>query len=72
MANWPRACCPSFKYKCTPAWPTNFRTEPFMPADTRIAIFQGKCNLPDALAGRCNRRFLFIQLARWVAEHWQE
>ena len=27
---------------------------------------------PDALAGRRNRRFRFIQPARWVAEHWRE
>jgi hypothetical protein len=35
-------------------------------------IFHGECNPPDALAGRRNRKFRFIQPANWVAEHWRE
>lgn len=43
-----------------------------VPEGARIVIFHGECNLPDALAGRRNRRFRFIKPARWVAEHWRE
>lgn len=69
---WPAAWCPSFKYHSIPKWPANYWKAPFVPADARIVIFHGECNPPDALAGRRNRRFRFIQPARWVADHWRE
>lgn len=69
---WPAAWCPSFKYHGIPVWPTNYWTPPFVPPSARIVIFHGECNPPDALAGKRNRRFRFIQPARWVAEHWRE
>ena len=72
LAYWPKAWCPSFKYNCIPAWPTNFWTKPFIPQDARVVIFHGECNPPDALAGRRNRRFRFIRPATWVADHWHE
>ena len=67
---WPAAWCPSFKYHCIPRWPTNYWNEPFIPPGAKVVIFHGECNPPDALAGRRNRRFRFIQPAAWVAEHW--
>ena len=69
---WPSEWCPSFKYHGIPAWPTNYWKAPFVPAGARVVIFHGECNPPDALAGRRNRRFRFIQPATWVAEHWHE
>ena len=72
LSYWPKAWCPSFKYHCIPAWPTNFWNPPFVPKDARIVIFHGECNPPDALAGRRNRRFRHIEPATWVAEHWRE
>ena len=69
---WPSEWCPSFKYHGIPVWPTNYWREPFVPDGARIVIFHGECNPPDALAGKRNRRFRFIQPARWVAEHWHE
>ena len=72
LTYWPAAWCPSFKYHSIPRWPTNYWTPPVVPAGARIVIFHGECNPPDALAGRRNRRFRFIQPARWVAEHWRE
>ena len=42
------------------------------PEGTRVVIFHGECNPPDALAGRRNRRFRYIRPALWVADHWRE
>ena len=72
LAYWPADWCSSFKYHCIPAWPTSYWREPGFPAGTRIVIFHGEVNPPDALAGRRNRRFRHIQPAHWVAEHWRE
>ncbi len=72
LAYWPAGWCPSFKYHCIPAWPSNYRRAPFVPPGARIVIFHGECNPPDALAGRRNRRLRFIRSAGWVAEHWKE
>ncbi|WP_240933114.1 glycosyltransferase [Diaphorobacter sp. HDW4B] len=72
LSYWPAAWCPSFKYACIPAWPTNYWTEPVPPKDARIVIFHGECNPPDALAGRRNKRFRHIQPAKWVAKEWAQ
>ncbi len=72
LAYWPTDWCPSFKYHCIPAWPTNYWKAPFVPPNARIVIFHGECNPPDALAGRRNRRFRFIRPTQWIADHWHE
>ena len=72
LAYWPTDWCPSFKYHCIPAWPSNFWRAPLLPRDARIVIFHGECNPPDALAGKRNRRWRLIRPAGWVAEHWKE
>lgn len=72
LAYWPKAWCPSFKYNCIPAWPSNFWKEPFIPEGARVVIFHGECNPPDALAGRRNRRFRHIQPTSWIADYWTE
>ena len=72
LAYWPQDWCPSFKYHSIPAWPSNYWTPPQIPSNARVVIFHGECNPPDALAGRRNRRFRYIQPALWVGEHWRE
>jgi len=69
---WPAEWCASFKYHCIPRWPSNYWREPAVPPGTRIVIFHGEVNPPDALAGRRNRRLRFIKPATWVARHWTE
>jgi len=69
---WDASWCPSFKYHGIPVWPTNYWKAPFIPKDARIVVFHGECNPPDALAGKRNRRWRFIQPASWVADHWRE
>lgn len=72
LGYWPGGWCPSFKYDCIPAWPSNHWREPFVPEGARIVVFHGEVNPPDALAGRRNKRWRFMRPARWVAEHWRE
>lgn len=72
LAYWPARWCSSFKYHCIPRWPANYWREPGFPAGTRIVIFHGEVNPPDALEGRRNRRFRYIRPANWVAQHWRE
>ena len=72
LAYWPADWCCSFKYHCIPRWPSNYWREPGFPQGTRIVIFHGEVNPPDALAGRRNRRFRHIRPAGWVAQHWRE
>ncbi len=72
LAYWPKGWCRSFKYHCIPPWPSNYWREPGIPAGTRIVIFHGEVNPPDALAGRRNRRFRVMQPAHWVGAHWVE
>ncbi len=70
MGYWPADWCVSFKYHCIPSWPTNYWREPVFPANTRIVVFHGEVNPPDALVGRRNRRFRFIRPARWISRFW--
>ena len=72
LAYWPADWCCSFKYHCIPPWPTNLWRAPAVPAGTRIVIFHGEVNPPDAIAGRRNRALRFMKPAPWVAQHWSE
>jgi hypothetical protein len=71
LTYWPAAWCPSFKYHCITTWPTNYWREPIIPAGSKIIIFHGECNPPDALAGKRNRALRYIKPVTWVAEHWR-
>jgi len=72
LSYWPEAWCRSYKYHCIPPFPSNFWREPVVPEGSRILIFHGEVNPPDALAGRRNRFGRFVKPARWIAAHWRE
>jgi hypothetical protein len=72
LTYWPRSWCPSFKYNSIPNWPTNYWRAPVIPNESRIVIFHGECNPPDALAGRRNRWLRFIKPTRWISTYWTE
>jgi hypothetical protein len=69
---WPQDWCRSYKYHCIPRWPSNYWRTPVLPQGTRIVIFHGEVNPPDALAGRRNRFGRFVRPAPWIAAHWVE
>lgn len=72
LVYWPDAWCRSYKYHCIPPFPANFWREPFIPEGSRILIFHGEVNPPDALAGRRNRFGRFVKPAPWISLHWRE
>ena len=72
LGYWPAEWSCSYKYHCIPRWPANYWAEPRFPAGTRIVIFHGEVNPPDAIAGRRNRAVRVVRPARWVAQHWRE
>lgn len=71
LSYWPFAWCPSFKYHCIPFWPSNYWREPIKPKKSKIIIFHGEVNPPDALLGKRNRKFRFIKPASWINQYWQ-
>lgn len=72
LAYWPADWCRSFKYHCVPPFPASWWREPAIPPATRIVIFHGEVNPPDALIGRRNRFGRGLRPSPWVAEHWRE
>jgi hypothetical protein len=72
LAYWPADWCCSYKYHCIPRWPTNYWRTPTLPSGTRVVVFHGEVNPPDALAGRRNRAGRFVRPAPWIADHWRE
>lgn len=72
LSYWPADWCRSYKYHCIPPWPTNYWRTPSVPAGTRVVVFHGEVNPPDALAGRRNRAGRYVKPAPWIAAHWHE
>lgn len=67
---WPPAWCQSFKYHCLPRWPANHWREASVPPGTRIVVFHGEINPPDAVRGGRTARGRFIRPVSWVAREW--
>ncbi len=72
LTYWPADWCCSFKYHCIPRWPLNYWQAPSIPARTKIVIFHGEVNPPDALVGQRNRAWRRMRPAPWIADHWVE
>ncbi|MEO1549927.1 MAG: glycosyl transferase [Pseudomonadota bacterium] len=49
---WPRGWVSLFKWHCIPPVPLNYFQAPKLPQKTKVVIFPGPLNPPDALAGR--------------------
>ena len=70
LTYWPKEWCISWKYHCIPRFPTNYWRTPAASPGTRIIIFHGVMNPPDALAGRNNGNWRHAKPAPWIADHW--
>jgi hypothetical protein len=70
LTYWPKEWCISWKYHCIPRFPTNYWRTPAPSAGTRIIIFHGVMNPPDALAGRNNGNWRHAKPAPWIDQHW--
>lgn len=53
---WPSPWVRHFRWHCVPTFPTNYFRDPVLPAGTRVVIFAGALNPPDAIAGRWSKR----------------
>jgi len=49
---WPRGWVAHFRMHCVPNFPLNYVAAPRLAPDTRVVIFPGDLNPPDAIAGR--------------------
>lgn len=49
---WPRGWLAHFRLHCVPVFPLNYMIEPRIPRGTRIVMFPGSLNPPDAILGR--------------------
>jgi hypothetical protein len=53
---WPRGWVAVFRWHCTRVFPLNFFLQPKLPANTKVVIFPGGLNPPDAIMGRRNAK----------------
>ncbi|AEI95615.1 hypothetical protein ROBYS_38910 [Roseobacter sp. OBYS 0001] len=53
---WPVKWVRHFRIECIPRFPFNYFLDPRPPKGTRVVIFAGAMNPPDAIAGQYNRR----------------
>ncbi len=75
---FPSAWCQSYKLHCMPKGLRKFwQAENVAPAGSKILVFHGRPNPPDAIAGRWGKDFPWykrwykrISPSPWLAEHW--
>lgn len=53
---WPRRWLAHFRMQCVPIFPLNYLREARIPKGTRIVIFPGNLNPPDAIEGRWDHK----------------
>jgi hypothetical protein len=71
LSYWPVTWCQSFKYNCVKKGITAWFSPPELPLGTKIVIFHGKPNPPDAICGRSGKWYRKVLPSKWIAEHWQ-
>jgi hypothetical protein len=68
---WPADWCLSFKRSCWPGFPACWWRDAELPTGTRVVVFHGNPNPPDAVAGRIRGWWRRLRPTPWVAEHWR-
>lgn len=71
LSYWPEHWCKSFKYHCTHKNLKAWTTAPVLPAESKIIVFHGNPNPPDAIMGRSGKWYRKVLPTPWVAEHWR-
>ena len=67
---WPGRWCQSFKSHCVPRVPFRYFQTPRVPDGTRIVLFHGKPDPPEAMqAGRIGLR-KYWKASPWISENW--
>jgi hypothetical protein len=71
LSYWPESWCQSFKYNCLKKGLAAWFIAPVKPEGTKIVIFHGKPNPPDAIIGHSGKWYRKVLPTTWVAEHWK-
>lgn len=79
LAFWPDAWCKSFQHHCLPSrWLRAFKAPAQPPAETKILLFHGAINPPDAIQGvwpgtypLYKRWYKRLLPCPWLAPYWQ-
>ena len=70
LSYWPDEWVPSFKYRCCPNWLMSWFKSPFIPDNSKIILFHGLPNPPEAAIGISGKWYRHIKPAKWVNEFW--
>ena len=68
---WPEDWCKSFKKHCIHKGFKQFFYPPELPENTRIVIFHGKPNPPEAIAGKSGKWYRKVLPTPWVKDFWR-
>lgn len=71
LSYWPKSWCKSYKYHCLKPLPFSWWQPPELPAHTKIVIFHGEVNPPDAIAGQGGKWYRHILPSPWIEQYWQ-
>jgi len=72
LAYWPDKWVPSFKYRCCPSWIRSWFEAPSIPEGTKIILFHGLPNPPEAVKGISGKWYRHIQPSPWIEKYWVE
>jgi len=68
---WPRGWCKSFKYHCLKLIPFSYFIPPKPPKDTKIIVFHGEINPPEAMNGTGGKWYRHVLPSPWIKDQWQ-
>lgn len=68
---WPRNWCKSFKYHCLKPIPFSYFIPPTPPKNTKIIIFHGEINPPDAIKGSGGKWYRHVLPSPWINDQWR-
>ena len=71
LSYWPEDWCKSFKKHCIHKGLKQFFYPPELPENTRIVIFHGKPNPPEAIAGKSGKWYRKVLPTPWVKDFWR-
>ena len=71
LSYWPEDWCKSFKKHCIHKGFKQFLYPPELPKNTRIVIFHGKPNPPEAIEGKSGKWYRKVLPTPWVKDFWR-
>ena len=69
---WDDTWVPSFKYRCAPSWIKSWFEAPSIPKGSKIILFHGLPNPPEAIKGISGKWYRHIQPSPWIEKYWCE